>query len=262
MYEDPLNRSTSSVTGPVTSSVADSVAAGTMQAMSLREKVRLLSLVDILEPLSAEALESFARRTPTMHLRNDQLFHTPNRRGGPFMLLLEGKVRIYKVAAGKELTLAVVDAGALSGEGALSAQQLQGIYARTMEPSTVALVNQEQLRRLISEEPEVGMKMIEVLSQRLSEYGERMADLGRKSVLGRVASLIGQLLESEGVVSREGYRIPTPYTHAELAAMVGAGRVAVTGALSQLREQGCVEIRERYIRVSDAELVQKIAEQG
>ena len=113
MYEDPLNRSTSSVTGPVTSSVADSVAAGTMQAMALREKVRLLSLVDILEPLSAEALESFARRTPTMHLRNDQLFHTPNRRGGPFMLLLEGKVRIYKVAAGKELTLAVEDAGTM-----------------------------------------------------------------------------------------------------------------------------------------------------
>ena len=120
------------------------------EVMALREKVRLLSLVDILEPLSREALESFARRTPTMHLRNDQLFHTPNRRGGPILLLLEGRVRIYKLAAGKELTLAVVDAGALSGEGALAAHQLQGVYARTMEPSTVAIVHPEQLRRLVS----------------------------------------------------------------------------------------------------------------
>lgn len=230
--------------------------------MALREKVRLLSLVDILEPLSREQLERFARRTPTMHLRNDQLFHTPRRRGGPFLLLLEGRVRIYKEAAGKELTLAVVDAGALSGEGALTAQQLQGVYARAVEPSTVAIVNREQLRRLVGEEPEVGLKMVEVLSERLSVYAERMADLGRKSVLGRVASLIVGLVESEGVVGREGYRIPTPYTHAELAAMVGAGRVAVTNALIELREEGCIELRDRHVHVADAEALGRISREG
>lgn len=233
-----------------------------MEAMALREKVRLLSMVDILEPLSREQLERFAARTPTLHLRNEQLFHTPARQGGPFVLLLEGRIRIYKVAAGKELTLAVVDAGALSGEGALSAQQLLGVYARAVEPSTVAIVNREQLKRLVAEEPEVGMKMAEVLSERLSVYGERLADLGRKSVLGRVAGLILRLVESEGVVAREGYRIPTPYTHAELAAMVGAGRVAVTNALLALRREGCVELRERYIRVTDPDALERVSREG
>lgn len=232
------------------------------EIMELREKVRLLSLVDILEPLSREQLERFARRTPTLHLRNEQLFHTPARRGGPFLLLLEGRVRIYKVAAGRELTLAVVDAGALSGEGALTAQQLQGVYARAAEPSTVAIVHREQLRRLMSEEPEVGMKMVEVLSGKLSVYGERMADLGLKSVLGRVAGLILGLVESEGLVVREGYRLPTPYTHAELAAMAGAGRVAVTNALTELRREGCIEVRERYIRVTDSEALGRISREG
>ena len=178
------------------------------------------------------------------------------------MLLLEGRVRIYKEAAGKELTLAVVDAGALSGEGALTAKQLQGVYARAVEPSTVAIVNREQLRRLVGEEPEVGLKMVEVLSERLSVYAERMADLGRKSVLGRVASLIVGLVESEGVVGREGYRIPTPYTHAELAAMVGAGRVAVTNALIELREEGCIELRDRHVHVADAEALGRISREG
>lgn len=232
------------------------------EVMGFRQKVRLLSLVDILEPLPLESLQRFARRTPTMHLRNEQLFHTPARRGGPILLLLEGKVRIYKEAAGKELTLAIMDAGALSGEGALTAQQLQGVYARTMEPSTLALVKPEQLRRLIGEEPEVGMKVVEVLSERLSGYGERMADLGRKSVLGRVASLILQLLQSEGVVGREGYRIPTPYTHAELADMVGADRVAVTKALTKLRKENCIEIVQRYIHISDQASLQSISRQG
>lgn len=85
--------------------------------MAFRQKIRLLSMVDVLEPLSQRSLEAFARRTPTMHLRNDQIFHTPARRGGPFLLLLEGRVRIYKLAAGKELTLAIVDAGPSPGRG-------------------------------------------------------------------------------------------------------------------------------------------------
>lgn len=230
--------------------------------MEHREKVRLLSLVDILEPLSAEALERFARRTPTMHLKNEQVFHTPGREGGPFLLLLEGRVRIYKLAGGKELTLEVLDAGALSGEGALPAQQLHGVYARTMEPSTVALVQREQLRRLTVEEPEVGMKMVDTLSQRLSAYGERMADLGRKSVRGRLAGLIVGLINSEGVVGREGYRIPTPYTHSELGAMVGAERVTVTNALLGLRREGCIEFRDRCIHVPDPEALSRISAEG
>lgn len=239
-----------------------------ISSMAFREKVRLLSLVDVLEPLSWEALERFARRTPTMHLRNGRLFHTPARRGGPLLLLLEGRVRIYKVAAGKELTLAIADAGALSGEGVLGAEQLQGVYARTLEPSTAAIVSPEQLRRLVSEEPAVGMKLVEVLSERLSIYAERLADVGRKSVRGRVAGLILGLVQSEGVVGHEGYRIPTPYTHAELATMIGAGRVAVTNALLELRGEGgeggesCIEIRERYIYVSDAGALERISRQG
>ena len=232
------------------------------EEMALRQKVRLLSLVDVLEPLSAEELERFARRTPTMHLRNDQLFHTPARRGGPLLLLLEGRVRIYKLTAGKELTLSIVDAGALSAEGALTAQQLQGVYARTLEPSTAALVSQDQLRRLVRHEPEIGMRLVESLSERLSVYADRLADLGRKSVRGRMAGLVLALIWSEGVVGREGYRIPTPYTHAELAAMVGAGRVAVTNALLELRREGHVEIRDRYIHVADSEALERVSGRG
>lgn len=135
------------------------------------------------------------------------------------------------------------------------------MYARTLEPSTAAIVSPDQLRRLIGEEPEVGMKLVEALSGRLAAYADRMADLGRKSVRGRVASLILGLVQSEGIVDREGYRIPTPYTHAELAAMVGAGRVAVTNALLALRDEGCVEVRERYIRVVDPERLDLISQE-
>ncbi len=42
--------------------------------MALDEQVRLLSLVDVLEPLSREVLEELGRRAPDTHLREGEIF--------------------------------------------------------------------------------------------------------------------------------------------------------------------------------------------
>jgi hypothetical protein len=42
-------------------------------AIPLNEQVRLLSMVDILEPLSREELEELGRRAPDSHLQEGEL---------------------------------------------------------------------------------------------------------------------------------------------------------------------------------------------
>jgi CRP/FNR family cyclic AMP-dependent transcriptional regulator len=62
-----------------------------------------------------------------------------------------------------------------------------------------------------------------------------------------------QLVESEGVKTKEGYKIPTRYSHEQLATMANAHRVSVTRAFGRLRETGAVELRDRPIHVKDIE---------
>jgi CRP-like cAMP-binding protein len=50
-------------------------------------------------------------------------------------------------------------------------------------------------------------------------------------------------------VTDESYRIPTRYTHDQIASMIGCKRVAVTRAFSRLKEVGAVEVKERHIVV-------------
>ena len=45
-----------------------------------KEKIRLLSMVDVLEPLSEEELEEFGRRVPDTHVEQGQIFFTPGDR--------------------------------------------------------------------------------------------------------------------------------------------------------------------------------------
>jgi CRP-like cAMP-binding protein len=61
-------------------------------------------------------------------------------------------------------------------------------------------------------------------------------------------------------MSREGIRIPTPYSHQQLGTMIGARREAVTRAMIGLREEGAVEVVGRRIYVRDHEALEREAE--
>ena len=52
----------------------------------------------------------------------------------------------------------------------------------------------------------------------------RWADVAAKEVSARLASMLLLLIESEGVVTPKGYRIPIRYTHRQIASMIGATR--------------------------------------
>ncbi len=78
-------------------------------------------------------------------------------------------------------------------------------------------------------------------------------DINFKEVPARLASIILELVENEGVVTDEGYKIPTHYTHDQLATMIGADRASATRAFAKLSEAGIVEQREGRIFVKDLE---------
>ncbi len=155
--------------------------------------------------------------------------------------------------------MTLIGPGELFGEMALSVERLQGTYSQAIEPSTVAFLNRDALKRLVRTEPEVGLKVIEHLGERLSWYAGRMMDLGYKEVSARLAAVILHLVESEGVVSGEVFKIPTRYTHLELATMIGANREAVTNALNRLRRIGAVKTEERHIHVTNIDILRQIA---
>jgi CRP-like cAMP-binding protein len=225
-----------------------------------REKIQLLSMVDILEPLSQAQIVEVLQQIPDAHFEQGQILYAPEDRSEALFLLKRGRVRIYKLdEVGREFTLDVVEAGTIFGEMSLTAQRLWGAYAEVMEPTDVCILKSEDVESLVREHPDVGLKMIRVLSERLRLCENRLEDIGLKRVPARLASLILQLAESEGIMTFEGPKIPTHYTHWQLAAMTGASRVSITKAFSQLQDVGAVELRRRHIYVKDVEALERAA---
>jgi CRP/FNR family transcriptional regulator, cyclic AMP receptor protein len=227
--------------------------------MPLEEEVRLLSRMGILEPLSEEDLRGLLRRSLDTHLEAGETFFTPEDTTERLFILKKGRVRVFRAADGRELTLAEIDPGTIFGEMALTAQRLRGSYAQATEPSILISMSRPDLEHIIEENPQVGNRLLHLLSERLAAYESRLEDLTLKEVPARLANLILLLCEGEGVKTRQDIKIPHHYTHERLGTMIGANREAVTRAFGLLQDQGAVELRRRLIHIKDMDALRRAA---
>jgi CRP/FNR family transcriptional regulator, cyclic AMP receptor protein len=229
--------------------------------MSLKEQIRLLSMVDILGPLSEGEMEDLAKRTPDTFLERGDVLYSPKDSIERLFILKKGRVQLYEVdRGGEEITLSVVEEGNVFGEMALTGQSLSGLYVRALTPSTVVSLRREHLEHLIMKKPEVDLRLVRTLVEKLHASEARYADIIGKDVPARLATLILTLVNSEGLVTDESYRIPTHYTHEQLGTMIGCKRVAVSRAFSRLKEAGAVQLKERHIIVKDIDALKDLAE--
>ena len=226
------------------------------------ERVRLLSMVDVLEPLTAEEIDRLAHRTSERAVGRDETVYAPGDASEAVFLLLTGRMRLYGMAGGQELTFEVVRAGTMFGIASLM-ERTQDEYALALEPSRVGVLGLNDFWHLVRENPRVNATLVKVLGDRLRMIRGRMADIALKETPARLASLILDLVQSEGVVTREGhYKIVAHYTHEQLAAMIGATRGSVTRAFGKLQDSGCVRIFRRQIYVVDLDALKRSASAG
>jgi CRP-like cAMP-binding protein len=234
--------------------------------MDLQVQLELLCRVDVFESVPKEEVRDILRdllqQNAEIHLGAGEVFYTPGQSDGKLFILTKGRVRIYKMEASREFTLEVLDAGTLFGEVAFTAHRLRDAYAEATEPSILLAMERSDVERLIQHNPQVGIRMISLLSERLHYYETRMEDVTLKGVPARLASLILFLIESEGVQRSGEIGIPTRYTHERLGTMIGANREAVTRAFGRLQDEGAIQIRRRFIYVEDVEALESAAGRG
>ena len=221
-----------------------------------------LAKVDILASLSLEEIERLALLSASVHLGTGETLALDEERCA-LLLLASGRVRVHESnAVGPGLTFSMVENRTVVAQTGFAARSSRAVGVEALEPSVLRVLEGEEFENLVCRNPEVGVKTIRILSQRLSTYEDRLSDLVHKEVPARLATLVLGLSEHQGVVTGEGYRImPNRYTHQQLASMVGSNREAVTRALGRLRKAGAVEVRNRRIHVADADALEHLAEE-
>ena len=223
------------------------------------EDLLLLAEVEILEDLSQSEVDYLATRAQIVRLRKKENLNLGEDLHG-LLLLVSGRVRVHEPALrGQDLTFSVAEGGTVVGQTGATPRSSRALHLQALEASDLRMLGWDDFEDLVLRNPEVGLKTIHLLGDRLDAYEDRLSELIRKEVPARLAGLILRLGEREGAAVGDGRRIPTRYTHQQLASMVGANREAVTRALGVLRKAGAVQTRHRQIYVTDAAALEYFA---
>ncbi len=228
----------------------------------MKEISRRLSWVDFLVPLSEEELQDLLQRAGFLELEEGKVLVVgPEEHAQGMLLVVAGQLQVYEVSlnSGREHTLSVLSDGTAVGATGLEPRWTRALHIRALEPSVVCRIERQDLEALVRGNPEVGLGLARTLASQLQLMEDRWADMVEKEVSARLAGLLYMLVESVGIMSKDGPMIPTRYTHQQLGSMIGSNREAVTRAFAELQEGGAIEVRKRRIYVKDFDALRRNA---
>ena len=152
---------------------------------------------------------------------------------------------------GRDFTLDFIGPGQWFGDIALIDDQASELDMVAHVPSTLLVVAQADLRRLIEGHAELRDAFLQLNCQRLRHVYRRFEELHSLTLAQRLARQILRLAHRFGRPMAAGLSIDLPVSQGDLAAMVGGSRQRVNGAWRQLRELGIVEFGRSRLVVRD-----------
>lgn len=165
-------------------------------------------------------------------------------------IIRTGTVRtFYAAPSGREITLAYWQAGDLLGADRIYGGGAFRWSCQTITPTEACSIPDADMRTLVATVPELAIAFVDTLSFKLQWLSGLVQVLATESVSRRLARLLDMLCELYGIQSDQGITISAPFTHEDLAAMVGASRQWVTMALDRFQERGVLKLGKRRIEV-------------
>jgi CRP/FNR family cyclic AMP-dependent transcriptional regulator len=187
------------------------------------------------------------------------------RKGDPgedLMIVLEGRVKLSSTSvSGNEVIFDFIGAGRCFGEGALLGAKTRRHEAIAVKVSAVFALQHRDVLACLEQHPEVAVRTIRVLCERLSRAMEMFEDRTQHDLSSRTARALLRLASEYG--SREGdvLRIGLKISQSEIAALVGATREKVNRQLCAWCRSGILALDEGHWTIRSAAALHSAVEE-
>jgi CRP/FNR family cyclic AMP-dependent transcriptional regulator len=207
--------------------------------LTLTARRDVLAATELFGGLVREDLEALAKLATQRRAVRDE---TVVRRGDldcSLMILVHGRLRAGTVSAdGREVTLAVMEAGAVLGEIALLDGRERSLDVTAMVESLLLVVERTAFLPFLTARPDLMLRLMALLCDRLRRSSVAFEDVALASLSARLARLLLDIAATHGRPTPDGVRIRQRLSQRELSARVAATRERVNKQLRQWHEQG------------------------
>jgi len=177
-------------------------------------------------------------------------------------VLLDGYVKVIQSdLSGEEAIVQMVGPGEPLGLVALFADQPYPASAQTMTPCQVLWIPGAVFRAFLLHHPEVALRILRLLAERLHEAHRRLLEVSALRVERRLARVLVRLAARLGRRTAEGIELALPMSREELAALCGTRLHTVSRLLNRWQRAGWVRLGRRRILLRQPHALVALAEE-
>lgn len=155
-------------------------------------------------------------------------------------LILSGRIKAIKLSEdGRELITGIYGPDEYLGIHALLSDESYHETVEAIEDSTLCLLPKDMIFQLLNKYPDVGQKLIRILSNNLKEKEDQLLQLAYNSVRKRMAEVLIRLAKPQEDKAGKK-RIALRISREDLASMAGMATETVSRTLSDFKEEGLI----------------------
>ena len=199
----------------------------------------LLERVSIFSDLDERGLDDLERLMVQSRYAKDALIVSHEEVGDALFIVVAGRAKAVLLGeSGREIILYLFRPGDFFGEMSLLDNEPRSATVQALEDTSLLVLKREAFHRHIREYPATALSILREMSRRLRRADEVIGSLALLDVYGRVARMLRELAERDGVESEEGVLISERPTQQDIAAMIGTSRETVSRALNDFAKRG------------------------
>ena len=190
----------------------------------------------------------------------DRLFHAGDEADALFMVA-RGRVKLQQVRPdGSEVVTDVLAPGEVCGALGILARPFQRHTAEALVDTCTLGIRQSDLRRVLTEHPQVALHVIDQVSARLARAESLIGAQATRTVPARLATTLLRLAAKLGRErGAQGVLLEVPLSRADLAGLARSTPESVSRVLSRWKEEGLIDSGRRWVSLLDRACLERIA---
>ncbi len=172
-----------------------------------------------------------------------------------FYGIIDGKIKIFKISPlGKEHILHIFGPGEVFAEVAVFTGLDFPANALALEDSALVFFPRDRFRTLLSENPDLSLSLLGLMSVRLRQLVAKVEELSLKEVPARLATHLLLLRENTG---RDEFDLDV--NKSQLAAMLGTIPETLSRVIRKMKDEDLIRIEGSKVELLDVQSLGQLA---
>lgn len=204
-------------------------------------------------------VEQFAKKQQGFNraFQDNEIIFCEHEPGEELYIIQKGKIKITKVVDNNEVLLAVLKPGDIFGEMSLLENKPRSATAISFGESELLAVNKKNFEVMVKSNPQLGTKLITLLSERIWKAYRQLANILITDPLGRMYDMLLTVVQENRIPIAHNEKYTFDFGPDELIKMVGLSMDKGNILIQKLFENKKFKIQDGKITVLDLEELSK-----